>query len=150
MPSVSARKARKANLASPEGVLQMVGERLSTFLGLSRCNFSEVDEGADRITALYDWRRDPDAPSVLGEHKVSTFLSPQARLCYAAGWPGVVQDVYTDPSIAAPPQLMDVLHIRSVVEVPYLEGGRWKFLVSICRSEPGKGTVAVVRLELAP
>lgn len=128
--------ANFAPLASPEGVLQMVGERLSAFLGLSRCNFSDVDEGADRITALYDWRRNPDAPSVLGEHKVSSFLSPQARLRYAAGRPGVVQDVYTDPLIAAPPQLMDVLRIRSVVDVPYLEGGRWKFLVSVCRSEP--------------
>ncbi len=124
-----------AALTSADAVINYIGEKLAHHFGLSRCDFSVVEEEADRITTIYDWRHAADAPSVLGEHAISTFLTPLARQQYIAGELAVINDVHHDPRINAPPAIMDALHIRSVVDAPYLENGRWKFLLSACRAE---------------
>ena len=145
---VTERKRREAHLAflaelstefapfaQADELMMRLSEKLARYLNLSRCDFSEVDEAADRITTLYDWRRDAAAPSVLGEHTISTFLTPAARQLYVAGHMAVVNDTHDDPKMNAPAALMDALQIRAVVDSPYLEHGRWKFLISLCRSE---------------
>lgn len=145
---VTERKRREAHLAflaelstefapfaQADELMMRLSEKLARYLNLSRCDFSEVDEAADRITTLYDWRRDAAAPSVLGEHAISTFLTPAARQFYVAGHMAVVNDTHDDPKMNAPAALMDALQIRAVVDSPYLEDGRWKFLISLCRSE---------------
>ncbi|MFN8440166.1 MAG: CheR family methyltransferase [Caldilineaceae bacterium] len=145
---ITERKRREANLAflaelsvefAPymrvEEITALLCEKLSRYLDLSRCDFSIVDEAVGIITTLYDWRRDADAPSVMGEHAISTFLTPEARRHYVAGNMAVISDTHQDPMISAPPEMMDALRIRAVVDSPYLESGQWKFLVSVCRSE---------------
>lgn len=145
---ITDRKRREANLvflaelstefapfAPADELMASLAEKLAAYLGLSRCDFSMVDETADRITTLYDWRRDAAAPSALGEHAISTFLTPAARQLYAVGQLAIINDTHDDPKISAPPALMDALQIRAVVDSPYLEEGRWKFLISLCRSE---------------
>lgn len=145
---ITERKRREANLAfladvnaafalltTADEILNHTGEKLAHYLGLSRCDFSVVDEAADRITTIYDWRQYDTAPSVLGEHAISTFLTPLARQHYVAGKIAVVNDVRNDPKISAQPALMAALHIGAVVDAPYLENGRWQFLLSACRAE---------------
>lgn len=123
-----------ASLVSADEIMQCVGEKLAQHLNLSRCDFSVVEEEANRITTVYDWRRDVATPSVLGEHQISTFLTPAARQLYVAGKLAVINDVRNHPLISAPAEMMAALHIGAVVDAPYLENGRWKFLISACRA----------------
>ena len=100
---ITERKRREANLAflaetsddfapllGAEAMMSRVGQRLGDFLGLSRCNFSVVDESKDHIECLYDWRRDDSLPSVTGAHHISTFLNEKGRQHYASGKISVV------------------------------------------------------------
>lgn len=146
---ITERKHREANLAflaevgadfapraSGDELMQRVGDRLARYLNLSRCDFSVVDEAADRITTIYDWRRDESLPSVLGEHNISTFLSEAGRQQYAAGSLTVVNDTGASPLLSESHEIFKQLGIGAVVDVPYLEQGRWKFLLSACRGRP--------------
>ncbi|MCB0111994.1 MAG: PAS domain S-box protein, partial [Caldilineaceae bacterium] len=117
--------------------MQRVGVRLARYLNLSRCDFSVVQEEADRITTIYDWRVNDELPSMLGEHQISTFLSAAGRQQYRMGQMTVVNDVRHDPLISAPPELMAQLGIGAVVDAPYVEEGRWTFLLSACRPQAG-------------
>lgn len=125
-----------APLLTVDEIVNRIGERLSAHLGLSRCNFSLIDLDADQITTIYDWRRDTNAPSILGEHPISIFLTAQSRRHYESGQVAVVNDARHHPMLNATPELLQQLHIGSVVNAPYLEQGTWKFLLSACRSEP--------------
>lgn len=124
------------SLSNPDEIMARVGERIAGYLGLSRCNFSIVELEADRITAIYDWRRDAGAPSVMGEHRISTFLTEQGKRHYATGQMAVVNDSRHHPMMNATPDMLRMLHIGSVVDAPYLQQGQWKFLLSACRFEP--------------
>ncbi|MCB0125810.1 MAG: PAS domain S-box protein, partial [Caldilineaceae bacterium] len=147
---ITERKRREAHLAflaevsadfapwaSAEELMQRVGVRLARYLNLSRCDFSVVQEEADRITTIYDWRVNDELPSMLGEHQISTFLSAAGRQQYRMGQMTVVNDVRHDPLISAPPELMAQLGIGAVVDAPYVEEGRWTFLLSACRPQAG-------------
>lgn len=125
-----------APLTGAEDLMQRVGARLADYFALSRCSFSIVDDQADLITTLYDWRRDQKAPSILGEHRISTFLTPAGKEQLAAGNLAVINDAQNSPRLHAPREMLDELGIHSMVEAPYLENGRWKFLLSACRSGP--------------
>jgi two-component system CheB/CheR fusion protein len=146
---ITERKRREAALAflaevsadfaprlSEGELMGRVAERLARFLGLSRCDFSVVALAADRITTLYDWRCDDTLPSVLGEHQISTFLSEAGRRQYQAGQITVIEDTFTSPLLSDQREIFQQLGIGAVVDVPYLENGRWKFLLSACRGQP--------------
>ena len=145
---ITERKRREANLAflaetsadfapltGAEEMMERVGKRLGDFLGLSRCNFSVVEEEAERIECLYDWRRDDSLPSVLGSHSISVFLNEAGRRSYVAGKLSVVNDTRDNPMSSASPEALDALGIRSVVDAPFVSNGRWKFLLTVARSE---------------
>lgn len=122
-------------LASAEELMQTLGARLARHLRLSRCDFSVVDEPSDRITTLYDWRADEALPSVLGEHQISSFLNAAGRQTLAAGNISVINDVRQSSLMNASAETMQALGIGAVVDTPYLEDGRWCFLLSVCRAE---------------
>ena len=133
LAAVSAEFAPRLNV---DELMRQVGERLARHLSLSRCDFSEVDIDNDRITTIYDWRRNPAAPSVLGEHHISTFLSEAGRRRYIAGELMAVDNAWDSPLMSAPRELMEQLDIGAVVDAPYVENGRWTFLLSVCRAQP--------------
>jgi signal transduction histidine kinase/GAF domain-containing protein len=148
---ITDRKRREANLAflaetsadfapllSVEEIMERVGKRLADFLNLSRCNFSVVDEEADRIECIYAWRRDDSMPNLFGAHRISAFLNEEGRRHYAAGKLSVINDTRTNPMLNPTFEMWDELGFGSIVDVPYLKDGRWKFLLTIARSEAGE------------
>jgi len=128
--------AEFATGASRDELMERVGERLARHLRLSRCTISIVDEPADRITIVYDWRHDSAAPSALGQHPISTFLSEAGRQRCRAGRVSVVHDTTASPLLNGSPAVFQQLGIGAVVDAPFLDQGRWVFLLSACRAEP--------------
>jgi len=124
--------ANFAPFTSATEIMERIGERLAQHLRLSRCSFSVVDLAQDRITTVYDWRREQSAPSVLGEHHISTYITPQAQQQFVAGQLAVINDVHKDPSVNSVDHLTNNLKITAIVNAPYLEDGEWKFLLSAC------------------
>ena len=150
--NITERKQREANLRflaeisahfapllGTEAIMQSVGAQLARYLNLARCSFSVVDTDLDQIDCIYSWRRDEATPDVFGKHRISTFLNESGRQHYAAGHLSVMDDAQNnhllDPLAYG---VLDQLSVRSIVDVPYLKNGRWKFLLSVARSTAGK------------
>ena len=128
-----------APLFRAEEIMERVGKQFADHLNLSRCNFSIVDEEADSIECLYAWRRDDSMTEICGTHKITTFLSEEGRRHYAAGKLAVINDVRNSALLnPATLEQFDELGLRSVVDAPYLKDGRWKFLLTVARSEAGE------------
>lgn len=125
-----------APIGSAEDILTMAAGRLGAHLQLSRCSFSVVDDDADRITTTYEWRRDKGWPSMLGERRISTFFTKKARQQYSKGEPVVTHDIGRNPPATLAPDELAALHIASAIDVPCLEGGTWKMLLTVCRDVP--------------
>lgn len=117
-------------------LMERLGPQIAGYLQLSHCCFSFVEPAVDRITALYDWHRG-DLPSVLGEHQISTFLTPEGQAAYLAGELAVVDDIRANRFLAASPELLTTLGIAAIVDVPYLVDGVWRFLLTASRAAPG-------------
>ena len=145
------RKHREANLAflaqisaelapllDSRQIMERVGKGLGDFLQLSRCVFSVVDQPADRITPLYEWRREDLTPSVLGSYPISALLTPEGKQHYGAGKMGIIPDTRDNWMLTAPPELLYESGNASIVDAPYLKNGRWTFLLTVVRSEAGE------------
>ncbi|RUR72691.1 hypothetical protein PCC6912_61570 [Chlorogloeopsis fritschii PCC 6912] len=148
---ITDRKHTEANLAflaemsadftpllSIEEIMERVGKRLADFLNPSRCNFSVVDEEANRIECIYAWRRDDSMPNLFGTHRISAFLNEEGRRHYAAGKLSAINDTRTNPMLNPTFEMWDELGFGSIVDAPFLKDGRWKFLLTIARSEAGE------------
>ena len=150
--NITERKQREANLRflaeisadfapllETEAIMQSVGARLAQYMGLARCSFSVVDTNLDQIDCIYSWRRDEATPDLFGKHRISTFLNESGRQHYCAGQLSVIDDAQNNPLLDPLAYgVLDQLSVRSMVDVPYLKDGRWKFLLSVARSTAGK------------
>ena len=128
-----------APLKGAEDIMHSIGSRLAQHLGLARCNFSVVDVDSDHIDCIYAWRRDDAMADLLGKHRISTFLNKSGCQHYAAGQLSVINDAQNHPLLnPLTLGLFDQLSLGSIVDVPYLKDGRWRFLLTIARSAAGK------------
>ena len=149
--NVSERKIREANLAllatinldfapllSMHDVMEPVGEQLAVHLRLSRCYFSFVDEETDSLDVVYEYRRDKDLPAITGVHRISNNLTEEGRQHFSAGKLAVMNAATGNPLMKTGADLLKKFGAGSVVDVPHLEGGRWKFLLTVGRSKGGE------------
>ena len=136
-----------APLLGTEAIMQSVGARLAQYLGLARCSFSVVDMDSDEIDCIYSWRRDDATQDLFGKHRISTFLNESGRQHYAAGQLSVIDDAQNNPLLDPLAYgLLDQLSVRSLIDVPYLKDGRWKFMLSVARSTAGKWNAHEIEL----
>jgi PAS domain S-box-containing protein len=147
---ITARKQHEANLtflaetsadfaplASAEEILGRIAGRLADHLQLSRCHFAVVDQAADRIEVIYDWRRTDHLPSLLGASRISENLTPAGRAHYGAGRPAVLSGAQRSTLLNMSVETLQALGFGSLMEVPYVQNQRWKFLLTVGRAEAG-------------
>lgn len=141
---ISERKRREANLAflaeinldlapllTVHDVMDPVGERLADYLKLSRCQFSVVDEEEDCIEVVYEYRRDKSMPSLIGVSHISDSITPEDRRHYSAGKLAVLNSATDLSMLNTGVHQLKQFSDGSVVNMPHLEGGRWRFLLTI-------------------
>ncbi|MBC7820404.1 MAG: PAS domain S-box protein, partial [Planctomycetaceae bacterium] len=121
-----------AVLASEDGVMPTLGARIAAHFHLSLCVFAEIDEAAERVVVTQDWHRD-DVPGVVGEYRLAEYVSEDFRRALRSGEVLVVGDTATDPR--TDPEKYAALRVRSIVCVPLVRDGQWRFLLSFHHSE---------------
>jgi hypothetical protein len=60
--------------SSADEIMGEVGAQLGAELGITACNFCEVDEAADRLVVHYGWRRD-DVPDLRRVYRLSDYIT---------------------------------------------------------------------------
>ena len=124
-----------APLLTAREVMNHVAEKLANFMHLSRCHFSIIDEEQDRLEVIYEYRSDGKLASVMGVHPISDNLTEEGRRNYSAGKLAVINDTSDSPLLKAPAHVLKELGLGSVVAIPHLEAGRWKFMLTVARAE---------------
>ncbi|WP_143467699.1 GAF domain-containing protein [Leptolyngbya ohadii] len=117
-----------------EDIIQIVGEQLHRYLQASVCAFIEIDESAELVTIDHCWHQQNE-PSLVGVYYLPEFVT--AEFCQAAklGQIFVVRDVKTDPRIVDPAQFA-ALKIGSLINIPLIRDGAWKFTLGIYHQAP--------------
>lgn len=122
-------------LSSSEEIMQIAGDKIVQYLGVSNISFAEIDETAEYATVIYEKHR-AYMPKVVGVHRLSDYM-PEAYLNeLRAGQTLAVTDVTTDPRTAPTADAYTSFQVRSQIHAPYLRDGRWKFLLTVQRHEP--------------
>lgn len=114
-------------------LMQTLGTKLGAHLGLSRCNFAEVNEASGEIEVIHDWQRD-QAQSLRGLYRIDDYVTPEFRKTARTGEPLVIHDTTTDPRTDA--ENHAALQIRSMICMPLVRDENWRFLLGIFHSEP--------------
>ncbi len=113
-----------SSLTDTAEILQAVGKRIGTHLGLSSCVFVEVDEAAKMVEVTHEWRRD-SAPPILGTYRMDDYFTEEFQTCCHAGKTFVVADTAADPR--ADTDRFAALEIGAFLAVPVVRGGVWRF-----------------------
>ncbi|TDH17792.1 PAS domain S-box protein [Segetibacter sp. 3557_3] len=146
--NITERKRREANLAflaqldqdfapmlTVEQVMAGVGLKLAKQLKLSRFHLSLVDLNANRLNVVYEWRQDEQSTSLLGTQLISEKLTETGIEQYILGKLAIIDANRESPFLKDIRQVRVQLGGGSIVEVPGMVNGNWKFLLSIVRHE---------------
>jgi PAS domain S-box-containing protein len=97
-----------------------------------------VNEEADQLEVVFDWRREADClPSLLGAHRIADYLTADGRQQFAQGQPLVLSGLQPSPFINTPLEVLAGMGFGSSVDIPHLADGRWRFLLTVARAAPG-------------
>jgi len=146
---ITKRKQREANLAfladlnvdfapllSTEQIMAHVSERLADYLRLSRCHLAVVDEQADYLKVVFDWRRAAEhLPPLLGTYHIAEYLTAAGRSHIEAGHPLVLRGQAPSPLVSAPLDVLAQMGFGSSVDIPLVTNGRWRFLLTVARTQ---------------
>jgi PAS domain S-box-containing protein len=145
---ISERKRREANLSflaeinlgfapllSIQEVMEPAANQLAAYLQLHRCHFSLIDEEADRVEVLYEYRRDESLPSIRSVQQISDKLTEEDRRYLSAGKLVVMNAVPNNSTVNGGAARLKRPGFGSAVYVPHLEGGRCRFLLTAGRAE---------------
>jgi PAS domain S-box-containing protein len=145
---VTARKRREANeaflarlsddfarLSMADEIMQTIGAKIGAFLGLTRCQFGDIDEEAGTFVVSHDWRAD-GLPSVADGtvHRIADFFSEEIYRAVRAGEAVVVEDALSDPRAGTGPAA--VPGTLAYITAPFIKDGRWRFMVSASSATP--------------
>jgi len=117
-----------------EDIIQTVGEQLNRYLQVSICAFVEIDESAEVATVDHCWHQ-KNEPSLVGVYHLPDFVTAEFSQAAKLGQTFIVQDVNADPRIADPQRLAP-LKIASLINIPLIRDGRWKFILGIYHQTP--------------
>ena len=121
-----------ARFTDGDDMIRTVGAKIGAYLDLSLCVFYEVDEAADEAVVTHDWHRD-DVPGLVGVYRLADFVTEAFLRDARAGETIVVRDTAADPRTT--PENFAAFGIASFLCAPLLRDGRWRFALSLNRSE---------------
>ena len=146
---ITKNKYREANLAfkadfsqslvalsNGAEILQMFGEKISKFLGASKCAFFEINEKKDIAAVKYEWHRS-DSPELSENYKIPELSDREFQEMMMAGRTMVVPDVQQDPFVGDNEQF-EAFGIGSFVKVPLIRDNVWKFILAVYHDQPYK------------
>src|SRR5262249_52504045 len=86
-----------SQVTDADEIIRLTTCKLGEYLGVARCNVSDINLAAGLVAIRKDcegWLH--GAPSAVGEHRVSDFITPEFLEAVEAGEVAVVNDIATD------------------------------------------------------
>jgi len=126
---------RLGGLSGPEEIEQTTIDSLGEFLNVSRCYFPHVHEDK-RATIEREYRDSETAISLVSEHRLSDYVTPDAIEQFLRGETIVSNDVATDARTAREAENFAAVQIRAFVAMPVFYRGKWVGTINVTVREP--------------
>src|SRR5262249_25412870 len=100
--------------------------------GASSCYIIEVnpEAGLAIVRESWDgWRH--DSPNIVGEYRISDYVTPEFREALEAGQAAIVKDVMTDPRTRDFASKYESLGVGALVSIPALNEKRWEASLTV-------------------
>lgn len=142
---ISHHKRTEANLAflaeisrdlvqlnNPAAMLQVIGEKIAAFFGITTCAFISVDEPAGQVTVLQDWHQ-ANAMSLVGTYRVADYLEEEVISLLKADEMYIIRDKTQDARLKTKKSKSG---LSSALSIPYLQEGELLYVLSIYDALP--------------
>ncbi len=117
-----------AQLTDADEILQRVGTKLGAYLGVTHCNFCEVDNEHDEATYLGGWQA-TGTPSLPKRMPLSEYVEPEFRRQLELSNPIVSEN--TDISNLTRREEITEIGVLAYITVPFHQAGQCKYLFSV-------------------
>lgn len=117
-------------------VVNQLGERIVAYLHLSRCHFSIINEKRDNIEVIFEYSLNENSSTTVDLHHISDHFTQAGIKHFRAGKSALITAAAESP-LLQPTAKLKQYSFLSFVEVPHLQAGEWKFLLSVGRAEVG-------------
>ena len=115
--------AQMRPLADAENMMAAVVGTVGEHLPVTGCLFVEIDTKQDRAIVHRDWQR--NAHSLVGTYPIASLITPAMQATLTGGQVYVIDNVATDPGIAATAADFQAMDIGSLIVAPYVREGQW-------------------------
>ncbi|SEL53306.1 PAS domain S-box-containing protein [Chitinophaga rupis] len=123
------------NLTSPEEIMNSIGEKMYQRFGLSRINFSYINEASDLVINIYD-KHEPALPGILGNQQLSDFVNDEYGDFLKTSKVYAINDINASRYTAGKAAAFKTLGAEAQLVAPFVSGGKWLFMITLQKSEP--------------
>jgi PAS domain S-box-containing protein len=121
-------------LSSASEIERIVMDALGSYLQVTNCNISYVDERVGKLEVRYNYGK--GRVRLEGDYTLSEYVHPDFIRSYNQGESVVIADVTKDSRTLARRTTIETLEIRSLLVVPYLKEKRWVASLNISCDTP--------------
>ena len=124
---------RLRNTSDKAAIARVASEILGRTLGLSHAGYGAVDHDRETVIVEQGWMA-PGLPSIGGVHGFRDYGTYIENL--KNGHAVIINDVTGDPRTASDADSLATLHVRSLLNLPLMEHGRFVALLFAVKDEP--------------
>src|SRR5262245_26843759 len=116
-----------SQIADADEIIRLATSRLGEYLGVTSCYVIEVNPAAGLAFVRESWAGWRNAgPGIVGEYRISDFVTPECLDEFNAGRATVVKDVMNDPRIRDFASKYRSLGIGAFISIPALNEKQWE------------------------
>jgi PAS domain S-box-containing protein len=122
-----------SQIAGADEIIRLAATRLGEYLRATTCFVAEVNRAAGLATVREVWNGSlQDTPNIVGEYRISDYVTPEFRDEIQAGKAAVVNDVAADPRTRDFASKYEALGIAAYVSIPALNERQWEATLTVC------------------
>jgi PAS domain S-box-containing protein len=116
-----------SQITDADEIIRLATGRLGEYLGVASCYVIEVNPAAGLAFIRESWEGWRNAgPSIVGEYRISDFVTPECLDEFVAGRATVVKDVMNDPRIRDFASKYKSIGVGAFISIPALNDRQWE------------------------
>ena len=116
-----------SQIADADEIIRLATSRLGEYLGVTSCYVIEVNPAAGLAFVRESWAGWRNAgPSIVGEYRISDFVTPECLDEFEAGRATIVKDVMNDPRMRDFAAKYRSLGVGAFISIPALNERQWE------------------------